>query len=190
MARFTVTVDLPTPPLPDDTPMTRVVASGPRNAGIGARRDRARGRGRRHRARRRRRCWSASPSMPGPQAMAERGPLLLGHHHEIELDLLDARPRRGPPGGSPRPARRCRARRPPAGPPRSSTRRRRGCTARTRPRSPSVRPSSGSRTALNAASSCDWSAAMHSLVSDGIRRATRARGRSSASPQLKGLIPR
>ena len=36
MARLTVTVDLPTPPLPDDTPMTRVLESGPRNAGIGA----------------------------------------------------------------------------------------------------------------------------------------------------------
>ena len=36
MARLTVTVDLPTPPLPDETPITRVEASGAKKAGVPA----------------------------------------------------------------------------------------------------------------------------------------------------------
>ena len=33
-ARFTVTVDFPTPPLPEETPMTRVVESGCKKTGV------------------------------------------------------------------------------------------------------------------------------------------------------------
>ena len=33
----------------------------------------------------------------GPQPVPEPGPLLVGHHHELELDLLDAGHRAGGP---------------------------------------------------------------------------------------------
>ena len=32
---------------------------------------------------------------PAPQALPEPGPLLVGHHHEVELDLLDTGDRAG-----------------------------------------------------------------------------------------------
>ena len=90
MARFTVTVDLPTPPLPDDTPMTRVLDVGSEEGRHGC--------GGRVPVPavvvpvavvvRRRRLGAADHA--GPQPVPQLGPLLVVHHDELELDLLHA----------------------------------------------------------------------------------------------------
>ena len=77
---------------------------GPRKAGIGplppcpcpvrarrGRRDRCRARCRRPRRE------GTVAQHPGTQALAEPGPLAVGHHHEFELDLLDPRHGAGGP---------------------------------------------------------------------------------------------
>ena len=92
MARFTVTVDLPTPPLPEDTPMTRVLESAARKTGRGSAG----------------RVPVPTVAMPvpvvvrlevlglgdaehvGPQSPAQRRALLLVHDDELEPDLLHA----------------------------------------------------------------------------------------------------
>ena len=132
---------------------------------------------------------AASPTDAGPQPLAERRALLLVHHDEVELhSSTPATPRR--PGGSARPALPCPARRPPGGRPRSAPAA--GAAHRSHQAEVTERQADlGIQTASTAASSCDWSTAMHSLVSGGVRIGQPDASEAwPASPQLKGLIPR
>ena len=87
-----MTVDLPTPPLPDETPMTRVLASG---RGRAASALLGRARARRGRARRRSRGFGVDTEHAGAQALAQPAALLVAHHDEVQLDLFDAGHREG-----------------------------------------------------------------------------------------------
>ena len=124
---------------------------------------------------------------PAPQALPEPGPLLVGHHHEVELDLLDARRPGWRRGGSPRPARRCPARPPRAGPRRCG--RGAGAAAPNAPgrgrrasgRSPAPGPRSVQPRAVIGLLPCTSSSRVGSRVG-----ALRARARRPRHPSSKG----
>ena len=70
-----MTDDLPTPPLPDDRPSTRVLEPGSAKGMVG-----------RGVAVLALRAGPAAPAGVGLQLGPHRGPLLVGHHREVDVD--------------------------------------------------------------------------------------------------------